>query len=136
MKKVEAMSRNIFMEDEKRFDYSKRKATDMKQNTKVHLPGALGIEEESSLEVLRREWLEGYRGFVSEKCNKKKEQVSNLKRSEKEGLKSLRKRVAEGEIVVVPTDKSGRFSVMDIDTYLQADLKHAGKDRLALGAWH
>ena len=38
---------------------------------------------------------------MSEKCNKKKEQVSNLKRSEKEGLKSLRKRVAEGEIVVV-----------------------------------
>ena len=67
---------------------------------------------------------------MSEKCNKKKEQVSNLTKSEKEGLESLRKRVAEGEIVVVPTDKSGRFSVMDMDTYLQAGLKHAGKDRL------
>ena len=58
MKKVDAISRSIFMEEEKRFDYSKRKATEMKQNTKVYLPGALGIDEESSLELLRREWLE------------------------------------------------------------------------------
>jgi hypothetical protein len=44
-------------------------------------------------------------------------------------LESLRKRVAAGEIVIVPTDKSGRFSIMDLETYLQAGLKHAGKDR-------
>ena len=54
----------------------------MKQNTQVYLPGALGIEEESSLEVLRREWLEAYMGFCNEKCNKKKEQISNLSKNE------------------------------------------------------
>ena len=100
----------------------------MKQNTQVYLPGALGIEEESSLEVLRREWLEAYMGFCNEKCNKKKEQIINLSKNEKEGLESLRKRVSAGELVIVPTDKSGRFSVMDIETYLQAGLKHASKD--------
>ena len=69
-------------------------------------------------------------GFCNEKCNKKKEQTSNLSKQEKEGLESLRKRVSAGELVIVPTDKSGRFSVMDIETYLQAGLKHASKDEM------
>ena len=130
IKKVEAMARSVFMEEEMTFDYSKKRATDMKQNTHVHLPGALGLESEAGLEVLRQEWRECYRKFTQEKCNQKKEQESNLTKEEKDGLTSLRKRIKEGELIVVPTDKSGRFSIMDLETYTQAGLKHAAKDEV------
>ena len=45
------------------------------------------------------------------------------------GLKSLKKRVAEGEIVVCQTDKSGRFCVLTREQYLQAGEVHTIKDR-------
>ena len=92
------------------------------------MPGSLGLEEEAGLEVLRQEWTATYRDFCKENCNQKKEQVSNLTKKEKEGLESIRKRIKDGQLVIVPTDKSGRFSVMDLDTYMQAGLKHTSKD--------
>ena len=130
MKRIQAMARSIFIEEEMTFDYSKKKATDMKQNTHVYLPGALGLEAEAGLEVLRQEWKSSYREFTKDRCNKKKEQESNLTKEEREGLISLKKRIKEGNIIVVPTDKSGRFSVMDLETYTQAGLKHASKDEV------
>ena len=51
-----------------------------------------------------------------------------MTKKEKEGLESIRKRIKDGQLVIVPTDKSGRFSVMDLDTYMQAGLKHTSKD--------
>ena len=51
------------------FDYYNKRATDMKQNTHVYLPGALGMEAEAGLEVLRQEWRACYREFTKEKCN-------------------------------------------------------------------
>ena len=44
------------------------------------------------------------------------------------GLKSLKKRVKNEEIVVLPTDKSGRFGIMSMDNYLRAESKHTVKD--------
>ena len=58
---MDALARNIYIEEERNFDYSKRKATDRKQNNEVFLHGALGIEEESGLEVMRKELTAGYR---------------------------------------------------------------------------
>ena len=128
VKRIESLARTIYIEEERTFDYSKKRATDMKQNTEVKLPGALGLEAEAGLEVLRQEWRASYREFCTSNCNKKKDQVSNLNKQEKEGLESLRKRVSSGELIVVPTDKSGRFSVMDVETYMLAGLKHTKKD--------
>ena len=102
----------------------------MKQNTEVYLPWALELEAEAGLEVLRQQWTQCYTGFTKENSNKKKEQKSNLTKDEKEGLESLRKRVAEREIIIVTTDKSGRFSIMDIETYMMAGLKHNKKDEV------
>ena len=44
-------------------------------------------------------------------------------------MKKLLKRVQDKELVVVPTDKSGRFSVMGVKTYLKAGNKHTNKDK-------
>ena len=45
---------------------------------------------------------------------------SNLTRNDIRGLKSLKKRVKEGEIIILPTDKTGLFTGMSRDTYLEA----------------
>ena len=53
----------------------------------------------------------------------------NLSMMEKRGLKSLKKRVADGEIIVCQTDKSGKFCVLTREEYLEAGEVHASKDR-------
>ena len=44
------------------------------------------------------------------------------------GLKNLKKRVKNEELIVLPTDKSGRFGVMSVKNYLRAGEKHTKKD--------
>ena len=48
--------------------------------------------------------------------------------SERRGLKLLQKRVHDGKLVVLQTDKSGRFAVRTLDTYTVAGMKHTSKD--------
>ena len=51
-----------------------------------------------------------------------------MEKDEKEGLKNLKKRFKEGEIIILPTDKSGRFGIMSLENYLKAGGKHTIKD--------
>ena len=99
------------MRRKKGFDYSRKRATDIKQNTKIHLPKAVKVEEEASLEMLRMEWRQVFKESTKENCDKKGNPKSNLTQQERRGMKSLKKRLKDGEIVVLPTDKSGRFCV-------------------------
>ena len=62
-------------------------------------------------------------------CDEGGVQESNLTKEERVGLKTLKKRVGEGEIVVCSTDKSSRFAVMTMEEYILAGQKHVGKDR-------
>ena len=45
------------------------------------------------------------------------------------GLISLKKRVKEGELVVVPTDKTGKLCIMARERYEEAGAVHTSKDR-------
>ena len=72
------------------------------------------------------------RDWVKKNCNCKGEQKSNLSREEQAGLKSVRKRIADGELVLLPTDKSGRFAVMSMETYVKAGMVHV-KDDIEVG---
>ena len=60
---------------------------------------------------------------------KRKLEDNNLTKREIKGLESLKKRVMEEEIVVIQTDKSSRFAIMDRKQYLQAGKKHTDKDK-------
>ena len=44
------------------------------------------------------------------------------------GLKSLLRKVKEGLIVILQTDKSGKFAVMSVEDYLAAGKVHTDKD--------
>ena len=59
---------------------------------------------------------------------KEKLEIDNLSDSEKKGLKSLKKRVREGELVITTTDKSGRMAVLSREQYIEAGEEHTSKD--------
>ena len=49
----EAKERQIFNPISKIFDYSRRRTTDLVENSKVYLPQLVGAKEESQLEMIR-----------------------------------------------------------------------------------
>ena len=53
-----------------------------------------------------------------------------MTRSELAGLKSLKKRVQNNELVITETDKSRRFCVMKYDQYFNAGHKHTKNDMI------
>ena len=48
---------------------------------------------------------------------------------EQEGLKSLKERIKNKELIVLKTDKSGKLCVASKEEYVKMGLVHVGKDR-------
>ena len=111
-------------------DFGNRRTTDVKDNARVIFPRALDLETEASLQMLRIEAMGVFRDYMQEKCDSRGRQKSNLNTSEKRGLKSLKKRVEEGEVVVMTTDKTSNFAVLGRERYIEAGLSHTGGDRV------
>ena len=111
-------------------DFGRQKATNMKNNKRVTLPKSKDVQLEAYMEVRRKRAAKLYDMCVKklgQDCEKGKD---NLTAGEKRGLKSLKKRVAAGEIIICQTDKSGRFCVLTREQYLEAGLEHTKNDRM------
>ena len=110
-----AKSAMIYLKSEKTLDLGKLKATDYKFNKRVFLPKSDTAERESLHGVRRTTMLEIFREF-SKKEKKSNDETSriesNLSKSELAGMMSLKKRVANKEIIITETDKSRRFCVL------------------------
>jgi hypothetical protein len=52
-----------------------------------------------------------------------------LTEPETKGLLSLQKRVKEGELVIMPTDKSSKLAVCDMETYRELGAVHTMNDK-------
>ena len=110
-------------------DMRKHRVTDIKGNSRVILPRKMrSFDEEARLEMLRQELRGTFNQYTGEKCGSRGLQKSNLTRGEMRGLRSLKKRTKEGELVILPTDKTGLFAVMSRETYLECGLKHTKGD--------
>ena len=53
-----------------------------------------------------------FKSYVRDNCAKGGRQKDNLSRGQILGLKSLKTRVKNGEVVILPTDKSGNLAIM------------------------
>ena len=126
---AEEESRQIFDPVTRTFDGRKLRVTDLPFNPRVTLPRGIPEEEEASLEIRRKKHLELVREYIKEKCNEDGEQVQNLSKGAQRGIKSLKKRIREGELVVLETDKSNRFCVTTIDNYRSMGEVHTKNDR-------
>ena len=124
----EAEARRIYDPVRKQFDYGKKKATDNKHNTRVHLPKPLDPHQEAHLEVRITEWKKAFKEYKEKNSDEKGNQPSNLSPAQRRGLASLKKRIEEGEIVVCPTDKSGKLAVMSLELYEAAGRIHTTND--------
>ena len=124
----EAKKRQIFDPLEKVIDMRKRRVTDMKENSRVILPKPLTAHEEAKIAVRREHFEEVFSEYCQEHCSEKGEQKSNLTFSQRNGLRKLKKRIKDGEIVVMLTDKSGKLAVSDVESYMEMGAVHTSKD--------
>ena len=109
----EAVSRTPFNQAEMTLNMARRRVTDLKGNSRVHFPRKpRPLDEEAALETLRVEMRSLFRTYVSKNCKEGGVQASNLTKSQAKGLKSLKKRVSGGELVIIPTDKSGNLAII------------------------
>ena len=81
------------------------------------------------IEMRRAQHTKAFRVFRERNCGKNGEQKSNLSEEEQEGLKTLAKRIKEGEIVIMKTDKSGKFCVATREKYIELGMDHIKNDR-------
>ena len=119
MEEEEAKSRQVFDPIERTFDYRKKRATDLKENCRVTLPKCLPTTEEACMETRRKAYLTRFNTHKEANCNQWGDQATNLTEEESQGLKSLQKRIKNKEIVILKTDKTGKFCVAEREAYLE-----------------
>ena len=74
-------------------------------------------------------WQAAYNAYRTQHCKESGEQTrSNLTSSQQIGLKTLSRKVARMEVLVLQADKGRRFVVVDEPTYLAMAMDHVSKD--------
>ena len=129
MDEHEAESRQVFDPVKGVFDNRKRRVTDLKECNRVFLPKPLEAEQEAMFEVRRSTQRRIYNQCRDENCNKFGDQRSNLTAGQEAALKNLMKRVAKRDLIIMKTDKSGRFVVASEEEYKKLGEVHTRKDR-------
>ena len=130
MEETEARTRMTFDPINKIFDDRKRRVTDLDECSRVTLPKPLPTNEETLIEMRRGIHAKIYKDYRRENCKKNGEQEPNLTEQQQLGLKSLKKRIQEEDIIILKTDKSGKLCVASVEEYIRMGKEHAGKDKL------
>ena len=84
----EIEARQIFNFDTKQYNMQNLKATDLKTNVEVKLPGSMNSKEEAKLEVRIDKYRETIKSYMKSECNKKGYQQSNLSKEQFKGYRS------------------------------------------------
>ena len=139
--------RLIYNEIEGVMCFDQRRPTDYRNNKFIKLPKPLGYDEEFLCEVRRRKIMntfKKYKTIYEEEAARKKmtplkkgnhnytksqcSQESNLTKKELRGLKSLKKRIKDGEIIISQSDKSSRLCVLSREQYIKSGETHTMND--------
>ena len=127
---LEAANRQVFDSFDKNFDARRRRVTDLPECSRITLPKPLNSEQEAAIELRKRTQKQIFKEYASKHSDKNGIQTSNLTKEEEQGLKSLQKRIAGGELIVIKTDKSSKLAVTNQEEYLKMGLDHTAKDRV------
>ena len=119
----------------KSLDFGNLSAPKYKYNKRICMPDPESPELEVCHEVRRTEMTRIFNRFMNDgqKTNKhlkgtQSHENSNLTRDELIGLKSLKKRIKSGEIIICETDKSKKFAALKPEQYFESGLQHTAKD--------
>ena len=124
----EARTRQVFNPIKKIFDERKRRVTDLPECGRVTLPKPLIVSEEALIEIRREIHSRTYRDYRAE-FTIDGEQKSNMEENEIRGLRSLLKRIRAGELLIIKTDKSGKFCIVSVQDYLKLGEVHTKQDK-------
>ena len=70
-----------------------------------------------------------FNSYKASECTVKGTQPPNLNPSVTKGLRSLSSRAKKGELLIVETDKSGKFATCTKESYLEMGTPHTSNDR-------
>ena len=96
-------------------DIQRLRTKDLPFNSHVTMPQALKMEDEVKIFQLKTEVHK-----IAREMAEQTKMWCNLDKEERDGLKSLTKRVKDKEIVCMVTDKSGRWSCDTLDNYKES----------------
>ena len=113
--------------DQRTFDFRKARSTELPFNIRTNMPGPIeNREEEIRLQALKSE----LRSITDKYAAEKDTEMENLTEEQKRGIKSLKRRQKEGEIVIFQTDKSGKLAADTPENYAEAARPHIEKDEV------
>ena len=127
MRELEAKNRQIYDPITNTYDDRNRRATDLKECSRVTLPKPISVKREAQIELRGEIHGRIFREYRRKYCRENGEQEMNLNEKEK-GLERLKKRIQDEEILVMKTDKSGKLSVTTREKYLEMGREHTGED--------
>ena len=128
---MEDEQRDVMSTDARELDMRRNRATDMKNNRQVHMPGPESPLLEAMHSTRMGVWREVHDKYMKEHCNKSGEQLQpNITPSQQLALKSLQRKVARMELVILEADKGGKFVVMDESMYVSMAQDHLHKDKV------
>ena len=129
IEKLDAEGRRVYNPLDKTFEYGAKRVTDLDKNKKVTLPNPCDPFTESSIELIKSNVMKTFNSYMKRECNEKGEQVTNLKRNEQKGLRKLKKRILNHEILVLKTNKSGKLTVINREKYKKKGMENCKRDR-------
>ena len=113
----------------KTVNFADKRATDIPTVQRLYPPKPGKLKQESILENIKMKLLDTTKEYMNKHCdNKGRIKNHNLSNEEKEGIKEIKEKIKEREIVVFQTDKSGRFSIDTPENYEEAVLNHTVND--------
>ena len=125
----EAITRQVYNNTDKKYDARRRRVTDLPECSRITLPKPLNSEQEAAIELRKKTQMQIFKEYASKNTNKNGEQATNLTQEESIGLKSLQKRIASEELIVIRTDKSSKLAVTNQEEYKKMGLDHTANDR-------
>ena len=124
---LESEARDVLSSDGSELNMGRTRPTNMRNNRDVMMPGPARsmVEAEYNTRVGER----AYKSFKSNHCKEDGTQC-NLTQSQQVGLRTLAKKTATNQVIVLQADKGKKFVVVDQQTYLSMGQDHTSKDKV------
>ena len=131
MEALDRELRDVLSELGDKLDFRKKRATDMRGNTSVFMPWPKRPLVEAENSTRMQVWDKAFRDFANENCDKEgKQNTSNLSRNQKLSLKTLSRKVAKLEVLVLEADKGMKFVLVYEAMYRRMAEYHTAGDIL------
>ena len=112
--------------DANKISFAKQRVTDFPTNTTVLAPRHASEDDEVRMHGRKMRIMSALEEYNRDVSNRPGS--TNLTPLEAKGLQSLKGRVKRNEIIINPTDKSGKYSITTPELYRSAALAHVSND--------